>query len=304
MSKKNLGILALILAMISWGPAAVITKIGLTEVPPFTYGFLRYLIASVILLPFFFAFGHYKIDRKDIPRILMVGFFGSGLNLIMFMSGLSRTTAVSATAIFATVPVVNAFAASLILRERPAASRVFGIIVGLVGSFIIAVAPAIYGTAKSGGGDILGNIFILGAVISWVTYIIISKELLHKYSPLTITTYSFLVGVVTIFPLAFVELMNQPEWFLKVDHKGVMALVYSAVFASVVPFFLYQWGLKRTSAFEAGVVNYLNPVMGAFWAAIILHEQPSFVFYVGTSLIFTGVFLASIYESLKKRNNN
>lgn len=301
MSQKTLGILALVLAMVSWGPAAVITKIGLTEIPPYTYGMLRYLIAVLMLLPFFLYFGHHKISRKDIPRMMMVGFFGSGLNLIMFMSGLSRTSVVSATAIFATVPVVNAFAASLILREKPAASRIFGIITGLIGSFLIALTPTFYGSSTDTGST-LGNIFILGAVMSWVTYIIISKELLQKYSPLTITTYSFVIGVITVLPLSFYEFINNPNWSMQVDSKGVAALLYSAVFASVVPFFLYQWGLKRTSAIEAGLVNYLNPVMGAFFAAIILHEQPTAIFYIGTALIFTGVFLASVYENYRKRS--
>lgn len=301
MSKKSLGILALVVAMISWGPAAVFTKIGITEIPPFTYGMLRYAIASLILLPIFFAYKHHRIAKSDIKRFILVGFLGSGLNLIMFMSGLSRTSAVSASAIFATVPVVNAFAAALILRERPTTSRIVGIMIGLAGSFLIAVAPALYGSNTAGTGDFLGNLFIFGAVTSWVAYIIFSKELLEKYSPLTITTYSFLIGVVTILPLSFFETVNNPFWYANVDIKGLSALMYSAVFASVVPFFLYQWGLKRTSAFEAGIVNYLNPVAGAFSAAVILGEIPTPVFYTGTALIFSGVFLASIYETMKKR---
>lgn len=301
MSKKTLGILALVGAMISWGPAGVFTKIGITEIPPYTYGMLRYVIATLILLPFFFIAGHHRIARSDIGRFLLVGFFGSGLNLIMFMSGLSRTSAVSASAIFATVPVVNAFAAALILRERPTTSRIAGIAIGLAGSFLIALAPALSGSNSASSGDFLGNMFILGAVVSWVAYIIVSKELLHKYSPLTITTYSFMIGIATVLPLAFFETINAPTWYLNVDIKGFSALMYSAVFASVVPFFLYQWGLKRTSAFEAGIVNYLNPVCGAIAAALILGEIPTTTFYIGTSLIFSGVFLASVFETMKKK---
>ncbi len=300
MSKRTLGLLAMVGAMFSWGPAPVITKLGLSEIPPYSFAFLRFLLALIILLPIFFSLGHHKVARGDLKRFLLVGIFGSGLNVIFFMTGLSRTTATSSAAIFATVPLVNALAAAFILRERPTLVRVLGVIVGLLGSFLIALSPSFLGT-KSVGGDVLGNLLVGLAVFSWVAYIIGSKELLQKYSPLTMTTYSFLVGVTVLFPLSYFEFVSHPGWYLKLTALGFWAILYGAIFASVVPFFLYQWGMKQTSAFAAGIVTYLNPVLASLWAIPLLGEYPSPVFLIGTGLILGGVFLATAYELIQKR---
>lgn len=300
MSKKSLGLIALLGAMMSWGPAPVVTKLGLSEIPPYSFAFVRFLLALLIVLPFFFAFKHHRVAKADILRFVLVGLFGSGLNVIFFMTGISKTTATSSAAIFATVPLVNALAASFILREKPTFVRALGIFIGLIGSFIIAIAPILSGNSAS-SGDIFGNVLILFAVFSWVAYIIGSKELLERYSPLTVTTYSFISGATVLLPLTFYELINNPTWYLKVDNLGFVTIAYAAIFASVVPFFLYQWGTKYTSAFSAGIVTYLNPVLAAIWAAILLHEYPTTIFLLGTFLIFAGVFLATVYEALSKK---
>lgn len=305
MSKRNLGILALVGSMLFWGPGPVVIKLGLTEVPPYSLAFLRLFLAWLIVLPFFFFNEHHKkIARKDLPLFLLMGIFGSGLNVLFFMSGIIRTTANSSAAIFAAVPLVNAVAAGIILREKETPVRIIGVVIGFFGSLLIAFAPIISGKTGSESGDIIGNFFIVGAVLSWVTYIIGSRGLLLKYSPLTLTTFSFFMGACCLFPLALNEFLNNPNWIFDVHFKGWFAIFYATIFSSVVPYSLYNWGLKQTSAFLAGLVNYLNPVMASIAAAIVLKEQPTLIFLGGTTLIFLGVFLATLYESLKKKNTD
>lgn len=302
MSTRTLGILALFGSILCWGPAPVITKLGLQEIPPYSIAFLRFTIASAILMPFFLAQGHHQLIKKtDLPKFLTIGIFGSGLNVIFFMSGLSQTTATSSAAIFATVPLVNALAAFIFLREKPTLVRILGVGIGLIGSLIITLGPVLFGTGGVGGGSLLGNMFILAAVFSWVTYIITSKELLEKYSPLMLTLISFIIGAVCLFPFAVFEFINQPFWFIGMDYLYYGIILYAAIFISIVPFILFQWGMKKTSAFEAGLVNYINPVLATITAFFLLGEKPTGIFLMGTALILGGVFLASAYEAFQKR---
>lgn len=301
MSKRTLGILALLFATFLWGPAPVLTKLGVSEIPPYSLAFLRFALALILILPIFFVKGYHRITKEDLGQVLMVGLFGSGLNTLFFMSGIAKTQASTAAAIFATVPLVNAVAASLILREKPTLVRVLGVIVGFFGSFMIAVGPNFLNNSQF-GGDSLGNLLIAGAVFSWVAFIITSKELLKKYTPVTITTYSFLVGSLVVLPLAFTELLQQPAWYLQVSWAGISSVIYGGFFASVLAFLSFQWGIKQTSAFEAGIVTYLNPVLATLWAIPILGEKPTPLFLLGTGLILGGVFLATTYELIQKRN--
>lgn len=295
---RELGIASLLLSTIFWGAGPVFTKIGISEIPPFSFGFLRLVLALILILPFFFLMEHHRIKRSDIRQFILMGVFGSGLNAIFFMSGLAKTTASTASAIFATVPLVNAVAASLILREVPSKIRILGVMIGFVGSFIITLGPEL---GSKGTGDLGGNLLVFAAVVSWVAYIITSKELLQKYSPLTVTTYSFLVGAVVLLPLAYSELATHPNWYLGVTWHGIASVGYGAVFAGLLAFMFFQWGMKQTSAFEAGITTYLQPVLTALVAIPVLGEFPQPIFILGTILIIGGIFLATTYELFKKR---
>lgn len=305
MSNRTLGVLALLGAILCWGPAPVITKLAIQEIPPYTYSFLRFFFAALLLLPFFLYQGHHKaIIKADLPKFLMIGLFGSGLNVIFFMSGLTRTTATSASAIFATVPLVNALAAFIFLREKPTSIRIMGIVIGLLGSLVVALGPTLFAGNGAVDGDLLGNFLVVLSVFSWVAYVIFSKELLQRYTPLILTFISFVIGAISLFPLAYLELVQQPNWYMDTTTLGLLLIPYAIIFVSIAPFILYNWGMKQTSAFEAGMVLYLNPILATMFAIPLLGEKPTPIFLVGTSLILGGVFLASAYEALQKRRGN
>lgn len=302
MSKRSLGLLALLCTSFFWGFGPVITKIGLGEIPAFSFAFMRNILAFLILLPFLFGMKHHWISKSDIPRFIAVGIFGSGLNALFFMSGLSLTNASTSAAIFATVPLVNAIAASFILRETPSVVRILGVGVGFLGSLMITLGPSFLGTAVT--GNTIGNLLIFGAVLSWVTYIIVSKELLAKYSPLTLTAYLFLVSSIMLAPFAYYDFVTQPNWIMKVHWQGVAAICYGAIFAGILAYVFFQWGMKQTSAFTAGIFTYLQPPLAALFAIPVLGEKPTPILILGTVLILGGVFLATTYEMIQNRRNN
>lgn len=299
MSKRTLGVLALLAAALIWGIGPVVTKVGLEEVPVFSLGFLRNVLGMAILLPFAYK-GFKKIKRKDILRLTLIGLFGSGLNAIFFFAGLSRTSATASAAIFATVPLVNALAASYILREKPTLVRMLGVIVGFLGSLLIALGPALLGGSRI-DGDVLGNLLVVGSVFFWVAYIIGSKKLLEDYPPLTLVTFSMLIGTIALLPLFVLELLNNPLWYLNAGGGAGLAILYGGVMSGVLAFTLFQWGMQYTSAFEAGIVVYLQPPVTDFFAVAFLGENLSPLFIIGTVLILGGVFLATSYEFIKKR---
>lgn len=299
MSNRTLGVLALLGAAFFWGVGPVATKVGLEDVPTFSLAFLRNILALAILLPFAYK-GFKKIKRQDLLKLTLIGLFGSGLNVIFFFAGLSRTQATASAAIFATVPLVNAIAAAFILREKPALVRSLGVVVGFLGSLLIVLGPTLLGEGRI-DGDVLGNLLVVGAVFSWVFYIIGSKQLLKKYPPVTLVAFSILVGTIALLPLFVLELLNNPLWYLNVGVGAGLSILYGGVMSGVLAFTLFQWGMQYTSAFEAGIVVYLQPPITDFFAVAFLKESLSPLFIIGTALILGGVFLATTYELVKKR---
>jgi drug/metabolite transporter (DMT)-like permease len=72
-----------------------------------------------------------------------------------------------------------------------------------------------------------------------------------------------------------------------------MAVIYLAVFGSVLAFFCYYYAIKRVSAIEVSVLNYINTVIAVFLGWLLLDEVITIDFIIATGLIILGVFITN-----------
>lgn len=297
-SQKQLGLLLLLATVFLWGPGPVVTKLALEEVPQFSLAFLGRLLALVCMVFVAWKGKAFAIEKKDMGMFFLAGLFGQGLNLGLFFYAIQHTSAMTAQAIFALAPVATAIFAFIFLKERIAALQVAGTLIALGGALLITMETVLSGGSWN-GGVFIGNIVMVFAMLSWVGYILISKKLLSKYSPVTITFYSFLVGFLVFSPFAIMENVRSVAWIGSIGFQGLFGVFYQGIFASVLAFLAYQTGLKLTSAFTAGLVLYLNPIATALVAVPVLGERLSTLFVVGTGLILSGSFIATQFERVK-----
>lgn len=302
MAKKYAGLLFLLGAVLCWGPAPVVSKLALAEVPQLSFAFLSRSLALLIICVLFLSKGYFKIDKKDLPQFILAGLLGAVFNVAFFLYGIKLTRASDAQAIFTVGPVINAVFAHFILKEKIKTVQMVGVLIGFVGALIIG-GEDFFTTGTLHLGNMWGNLLILMASISWVGYIIVSKELSVKYSPISITSYSFLVASVAFLPLAVFENLNGMNWVSGLGFIGVFGVVYQGIFASVIAFLTYQTGLKMTSAFLAGVVLYLNPVITTMVAVPVLGEKISAAFVIGTAFIIAGSIIATQYNLVRYHVN-
>ncbi len=297
-SQRKLGLLLLLATVFLWGPGPVVTKLALEEVPQFSLAFLGRLLALVCMVFVARKGKAFAIEKKDMGMFFLAGLFGQGLNLGLFFYAIQHTSAMTAQAIFALAPVATAIFAFVFLKERIAALQVAGTLIALGGALLITMEEILLGGSLSGGA-FRGNIVMVFAMLSWVAYILVSKKLSLRYSPVTITLYSFLVGLFLFLPFAFVENARSMAWIGSVGFQGWFGVFYQGIFASVLAFLAYQTGLKLTSAFAAGIVLYLNPIATAIVAVPVLGEHLSTLFVIGTGLILSGSFIATQFERMK-----
>ncbi len=295
-SQKQIGILALLATVLLWGPGPVVTKLALQEIPQFSLAFLGRLLALSCMIVIFLPRGFFRIEKKDALQFFFAGLLGQGLNLGFFFYAIQHTSAITAQSIMTLVPIATALAAFFFLNERITSLQIGGAFLGLAGAFLI-----IWGETSEGwsNGSLLADIFLFFSMLSWVGYILISKRLSIRYSPVTITAYSILVGSALFLPFALFENIMGNAWISSVGFHGWFGLIYQGIFASLLAFLAYQAGLKLTSAFVAGMVLYLNPVATTLFAVPILNEKISMSFIVGTSLILAGSFIATQFETIK-----
>lgn len=288
--------IALILAHTIWGVHFVITKITLQEFPPFSLAFFRFAFACIFLAPFFFAqTKKVKIKKEHLPKLVATGIFIITLNIAFFFTGIQRTDAISASVITLSIPILSVILGWWFLKEKIFLINLLGVILGLIGAIVIIGLPD--------PTKILGNFLILLASVSFVIGAIFSRQMLKIYPSLTVTAFAFLVGLITFFPLAALEYFQNPGWTDKVTMLGIFGLIFMVLLSSISAYFLFEWGLAKTSLIRADLFQYIEPLWAASLAVMILGEQISVPYMVGAVLIALGVYLGTLAKEPHHRHH-
>lgn len=295
--------MALLLAHIIWGGNFVVAKITLQEFPAYSLAFLRFALASLFLAPFFLAeTKKVKIDKKDIPKLTLIGILMITLNIAFFFTGIQKTTAINASVLTLIIPMLSVLLGWWFLKEKVYLINLAGIFAGLMGALIIIGLPrAFFGDVSA--QSLTGNFLIILACVVWVAGAIISRQMLQKYSSLTVVAFAFLVGVLTFFPLAAFEYIENPGWVGRVSLLGMLGLLYMTMLSSVSAYFLFEWGLAKTSVIIADLFQYIEPFVATTLAVLILSESLSVDFGIGAVLIAMGVYLGTFAKEAHHRHH-
>ncbi|MEK7121047.1 MAG: DMT family transporter [Patescibacteria group bacterium] len=150
---------------------------------------------------------------------------------------------------------------------------------------------------------IIGNILIILASISFVIGAVISKKILTKYSTLVVTAVAFMVGTVTMFIPATLEYIRNPDWISEVTILGFLGLIYMTLLSSISAYFLFEWGLSKTSVIVSNLFQYIEPFIATLLAVAILSEKVSVSFFTGAFLIAAGVYLGTLAKEAHHRQH-
>lgn len=303
--RKPLPYIALLLAHLIWGINFVVAKVTLEEFPPMSLAFLRFAFASLFLAPFLLAQTRQgkliKIDKKDLPKLVAVGVFIITLNIAFFFEGIKKTTAIDASVLSLVIPILSILLGWWFLKEKVFLINLLGIVFGLAGALVIIGLPQII-SGNLSPDKLVGNLLILFAATFWVIGAIISKKLLKKYSSLVVTTIAFLVGTISMFIPAASEYIKDPSWIGRVTVLGILGLTYLVLLSSISAYFLFEWGLSKTSVWVADLFQYIEPFIAASLAITILGEQISNTFLMGALLIGVGVYLGTFAKEAHHRH--
>lgn len=291
---KPLPYIALILAHLIWGANFVVAKVTLEEFPPSSLAFLRFAIASLLLIPFFFIQAKkVKVNQKDILKLAAIGILMITLNITFFFEGITKTTAINASVLTLIIPVLSVILGWVFLKEKIYLINLAGIFVGLLGAVVIIQLPEIV-LGNYPAEQVLGNVLILLASACWVLGAVFSRQMLKIYPSLVVTVIAFMVGTVTFLLPAANEYLNDPLWMENITLVGVFGLFYMTLLSSVSAYFLFEWGLAKTSVIKADLFQYIEPFVAAALAITLLGEKITIPFLAGAVLITAGVYLGTL----------
>ena len=256
---------------------------------PIPLAFLRFLVATIIILPVF-LFQKKESLFKTLKIIWPYTIFSS-LNILFYAIGIARTTVDSGVILYCDVPLITVIISYLFLHERIGKLKISGILVGFLGIVLIVILPIFEKGIKT--GDLAGNLLILIATFMWAIYGVTSKKIVEKgYSPISITAVSSIVSTVLFFIIApfvaknnfIIPLFNLNNLFLLLILGGL---------GTVGTYLLMQIAIKHSTATIASLNQYLQPVFAIILASIFLRERITGEFLIGMILVFAGISVAT-----------
>jgi len=294
MEGKNriFAILAIFLAVLFWGLSYPITKALLDHLLPVEIAFFRFTLAALFLLLLSLIRKPLKVEKGDYIRLAAGGAVGIPLYFFFENNGINLTTASMASMIIATIPVFNALAGALFLRESSTRRRWAGVFLSFLGVYFIVS----FGLKQPGSGaDILkGNLLMLLGAFTWVVFTRINVPLLKKYDSTTVNLYQITVGAVLLAFIALPGGINVQAFSPMV----ILSLLYLGLFCSAAAYFLYMFALKNLGA--APVTTFINliPVFGVMGGIFLLGETLLPGQVLGGAVVILGVTLVTLPQEV------
>jgi drug/metabolite transporter (DMT)-like permease len=281
-------IFSLVIVGIVWGTTYLGIRVAVESIPPWFITSIRQGIAALIVLGILIYkkqlswIGWNNLKFQLIPSLLMI-VIANGFTTIAEQSLPSGLTSIMS----ALSPVIIFIGGILFGIEKPRLKGIIGILLGFLGVVFIF---------RNGLEDILdpnyktGMLFLSIAIMSWSAGTVYSKKHTHKSNNIALNLfYQFSISSLIQFVLAFIFSSNTDvnAWSL----RSISAVVYLAVFGSVLAFFCYHYALKKVTAVQVSILNYVNTIIAVFLGWLLLDEVITFDFIIATALIILGVFI-------------
>jgi drug/metabolite transporter (DMT)-like permease len=275
--------LFLALANLFWAGNYVFGEMVTREISPISLTFFRWAFAflPLIALAWLIERPNWRAALREWKLHLLQSVLGlTGYTLLLY-AGLGLTGAVNAAVISAINPATIALGAAIFLHERLNRVQAFGIVVAFVGVSVVLTGGDLGQLVEQGFG--VGDLFVIGSVIAWTVYSLISRRLVTP--PITATSVQAVFAVVTMLPVIAFTGVSLPA-----SAAGALGLAYIVLFPSMAGYALGNIGASRVGPARAGIFLNLLPVFTvlialAFGATL---ELPA---VIGGAIVVAGVYL-------------
>lgn len=275
--------LPLLIVQIAFGSLPPFTKLTLKYFPPMSVVFFRIFSTTVLLSLIYFLLKREEIkEKKHFAWFALLGFFGVAGNQLLYLNGISITTAVNAGILVTTIPIFTLLVALLLKKEELSFIKLAGVLIALGG-----VAYLIDFGRFNLNENILGDFLIICNSCFYAVYLVISKNMLRIYSSFTVITYVFIFSLFLVAPFTLGSI-TQINYSL-IPPEGYFALLMVLVAGTFIPYFVVTFALQNTTSSSVAIYSYLQPVIATSLSAIIVGEEITLKLIISSLIIIMGV---------------
>jgi len=271
-------------ACLLWSSTFVFIRLGLQDLPPFTFAWVRLAIASAVLAPIAIAGGHWRsLSGRDAAAVCGTGVLLLGVNYGLVFWGAQFVPSGLVAILLSGTPVLALAFGWFLGSEGVNVRKLLGLTLGILGVAIIfgAEARASGPTALAGGAAVFGASVCVAFTYVWL------KTHGHHRSPTAVTALQSLAG---LFPLAALGLVIEgtpavARW----SATAWVALLYLALIASVLAFWLNYWLLQRMDASAMLMMGVAEVPIAVALGALVFGERLPTGTLLGATCVLVGV---------------
>ena len=285
MNKKLQAHSAIFLANTIFGLGVPVTKLLLDEwVTPMGYMASRSLGACLVfwLIAAFLPKEH--VERKDLITILAGGLLGFVISQTLTAWALDYTSPVYFSLIATLTPV-----AVMLCAITP--MKFLGVLLGIAGAVLMVLMSQTLGSGKN---DLIGISLAILSVLTWAVYLIITRNVASKYSPVTQMKYVFLISAIVTVPIAIPELPMNALYTSAWGWDGVVEMLFIVLGATALGYFLIPFAMKYLQATTVSIYTNLQPVIASFVAIMIGQDVLTWDKPVAGILVLLSAYIVTV----------
>jgi drug/metabolite transporter (DMT)-like permease len=290
---QSIAILFAVLATMIWAGNFIIARDVYKEIPPISLNFYRWLLATLIIVPF--GFKKIRSEWKHIKEygqyLFWVGLTGVALFNTFVYIGAHYTSAINLALIGTTSsPIFSVIFARIFLKEKIGGLKVTGMIFCVIG--------IVYLLCRGSLQNLLllqftaGDAWVLGGAIIFAIYNTLVKKKPRTISSISFLSVAFTTGTIILVPFYLWEVnKNHPvAW----DQHLLFSIVYLGLGASVICFLLWNIAIGRLGSGRAALFGNLIPIFTSLGAVLLLNEKFTLIHVISMLLVFTGILIANL----------
>ena len=233
-----------------------------------------------------------SIPLRDLLMLFGASVFGISTNQMSFITGLSHTSPIDASVIATLAPIMTMILAAFFLKEPVTWKKAIGVVIGALGALLLIFNENL---SEQHQPNIVGNLLCLLSILSFAIYLTAFKNLIMKYSPVTIMKWMFLFASACCLPFCWKDISTVHYTAIPADMY--MQIIFVVAFATFLAYLLIPIGQKHLRPTIVSMYNYLQPIVSSFIVVALGMDGFGWVKGSATLLVFLGVYIVTTSKS-------
>lgn len=308
--EQKFGHLAMLAASVMWGLMAPVSKAAMNSdaVSSLLVADVRIFGAAILFWIVSIFTKNEKIqDKGDYVRFFFAGLFAIILNQCVYVTGVSMTSPVDASIITTTLPIVTMIFAAVFIKEPITGKKAGGVLLGACGALLLIfgnyLLPGSTASASQSGhtSSLTGDLLCFFAQCSYAIYLVIFRDLIKKYSPITLMKWMFTFASVVMIPISSRSLALT-QWSA-ISLTEYAELAYVLICGTFLCYLIVPIGQKFLRPTLVAMYNYVQPMVATAVAIVWGMDSFNILKIVAVVFIFSGVLLVNRSKAKNAEDN-